>query len=140
MRRTIFIVLTVIGVIALGVRFFVNERLTSESPPGLEIQLVEYNSFNELSTTSSPLAQMQVLLDRLSEAAINEQWSTAALVLQQLGDKWRALTPEGTNQLEAEREIEQNIEALQRNVWSQDEQAVLSTAQKLTVLLNQFTS
>ena len=31
MRRMIFVFLVVVGILALGVRFFVNERLTSEN-------------------------------------------------------------------------------------------------------------
>lgn len=140
MRRTIFVFLVVLGVLALGVRFFVNERLTSESPPGLEIQLVEYDSFNQLSIANSPLTQMQALVDRLSEAALSEEWNTASRVLSQLDDAWSALRPERTSQLKTEKDIDLSIQALHRGVWGQDQQAVLSTAQKLTVLLNQLSN
>lgn len=139
MRRTIFVFLIAIGVLALGVRFFVNEKLTSKNPPGLEIQLVEYDSLNQLSTTNSPLAQMQGLVDRLSEAALKNQWNTASRMLLQLDDTWRALAPKQTNPLETEREIDLAIQALHRNVWGQDQQAVLATAQKLTKLFSRLT-
>lgn len=140
MRRTIFAFLVVLGVLALGVRFFVNERLTSESPPGVEIQLVEYDSFNQLSIANSPLTQMQALVDRLSEAALNEEWNTASRVLPQLDDAWSSLRPERTSQLKTEKDIDLSIQALHRGVWGQDQQAVLSTAQKLTMLLGQLSN
>lgn len=138
MRRMIFIFLVVVGVLALGVRFLVNEKLASETPPGMEIQLVEYGSLNQLSTSNSPLAQLQDSIDGISEAALKGQWTMASGSVQQLEDMWRSLTPGGTGHLETEREVQMAIQTLYYNVWDQDEQAVLATAQKLTMLINQL--
>ncbi len=138
MRRMIFIFLVVVGVLALGVRFFVNERLASETPPGMEIQLVEYESFNQLNTSESPIAQLQDSIDAISEAALKGQWTVASRSVQQLEDMWRSLTPSSTGRLETERQVQMEIQTLYYNVWDQNEQAVLATAQKLTMLFNQL--
>ena len=136
MRRMIFIFLVVVGILALGVRFFVNERLTSENPPGLEIQFVEHGSFNQLSTSNSPLAQIQTLVDSVSEAAMKGQWTTASRQVQQLDEAWQTLSPQSS--METGREITSTIQNLYYNVWAQDQQSVLTTTQKLTILLNQL--
>lgn len=138
MRRMIFIFLVVVGILALGVRFFVNERLTSENPPGLEIQFVEHGSISQLRTSDSPLAQIQTMVDRVSEAAMKEQWSAASRSVQQLDDAWQALSPQSS--LETEKEIESTIQNLYYNVWARDQQSVLTTAQQLTVLLSRLAS
>ncbi|HKM43224.1 MAG TPA: hypothetical protein VJZ70_04450 [Limnochordia bacterium] len=134
MRRMIFIFLVVVAILVLGVRFFVNERLISESPPGLEINLVEY------STPSSPMARLQDSVDDLSRAAIQGQWSQASRTLQQLDEAWQTLVFGKNPQLETEKEIEMSIQSLYYNVWKQDEQAVLATAQKLSLLLEGLAS
>jgi hypothetical protein len=130
----IFIFLVVVAILVLGVRFFVNERLISESPPGLEINLVEY------STPSSPMARLQDSVDDLSRAAIQGQWSQASRTLQQLDEAWQTLVFGKNPQLETEKEIEMSIQSLYYNVWKQDEQAVLATAQKLSLLLEGLAS
>jgi hypothetical protein len=137
-RRMIFVFLVVVGILALGVRFFVNEKLTSENPPGLEIQFVEHGSFNQLSTSSSPLAHIQTIVDHISEAAMKEQWTTASRAVQQLDNAWQALSPQSS--METEREIEMAIQTLYYDVWAEDQQSVLTTGQKLTVLLNRLAS
>ncbi|MCK9526522.1 MAG: hypothetical protein M0R49_11440 [Limnochordia bacterium] len=135
MRRMIFVFLVVVGILVLGVRFIVNERQFSESPPGLEIQYVEYGSRGEPSAAKSPIAQLRDSIDDLSKAALQGQWTQASRILQQLDEAWRALTPGNNAHLETEKEIERTIQNLYYNVWAQDEQALLSTAQKLTLLL-----
>ncbi|HBG02422.1 MAG TPA: hypothetical protein DDW87_12770 [Firmicutes bacterium] len=138
MRRTTLVFLVVVGILAIGVRFFVSERLPSENPPGMEIQFVEYGPFNQLSTSNSPLAQIQSSIDRISEAAMKGQWTTATRAVQQLDHAWQGLTPREANDLESEREIEAAIQTLYLDVWGQDEQGVLATAQKLTALIAQL--
>ena len=133
-RRAIFVFLVVVGILALGLRFFLTERLSSESPPGLEMQLVGY------STPSSPMAQLQGSVDDLSRAALQGQWTQASLSLQQVEEAWKMLVPDNSQGLETEREIELTIQNLYYNVWKQDEQAVLATAQKLTLLLEGLAS
>ena len=135
MRRTILVFLVVVGILVIGVRFFVSERLPSENPPGMEIQFVEYGPFNQLSTSSSPLAQIQSFVDRISEAAMRGQWTTATRAVQQLDHAWQGLAPQETNSLASEREIEAAIQSLYLDVWGQDEQGVLATSQKLTALI-----
>lgn len=128
-RRTIFIFLVVVGILVLGVRF-----LASENPPGLEMELVEY------STPSSPLAQLQGSVDSLSRAALQGQWTQASLKLKELEEAWQTLFPNQNQRLETEKEIEFTIQTLYYNVWEQDQQAVLATAHKLSLLLEGLVS
>ncbi len=132
-----FIFLVVVGVLALGVRFFVNERLASENPPGMEIQYVEHGSLSPLRTSTSPLAQMQSYVDRASEAAMREQWMTASREVQNLDSVWKTLS-KGLTPVE-EQQIQSAIQKLDFNVIKRDQQAVLQTARELTFLISQLT-
>jgi len=137
-RRLIFVFLVVLGVVALGVRFWANEKLASEDPPGMEVQFVEYDSFNQLNTSNSPLAQVQALVDRICEASMRQEWTTASRAVQQLEQTWMALSVPGS--LDTEKSIETAIKTLAYHVWAQDSQSVLTTGKELTVLLNRLAS
>ncbi|NLL42564.1 MAG: hypothetical protein GX251_04405 [Firmicutes bacterium] len=140
MRRTTFLMLVAVGILALGLSFFASQKLTSEKPPELEIELFEYNTSNDLAISDSPLAELQTLVDRLSQAAMDEKWAIAYSTVQELGAAWRRLTPDVTLSLETDREVETALQNLQYQIWSQDQQALLETAQKLSILLNQLSS
>lgn len=138
MRRATFITLVAVGILVLGARLLVSDRLPSENPPGTEIQFVEYGPFHRLSTSNSPLSPMQSAIDRVSEAAVQGQWTEAARAARELEQDWRGLIVRGAANLQAEQDMEAAMENLYLNVWSQDEQGVLAAAQKLTALLGQL--
>ena len=72
-RRKTFLILAAAVILVLGLRFFANEKLTSENSQ-LEIQLTEYNTANQFSASGSPLAELQNSVDKLSRAALEGQW------------------------------------------------------------------
>ena len=84
------------------------------------------------------MAHIQTIVDHISEAAMKEQWTTASRAVQQLDNAWQALSPQSS--METEREIEMAIQTLYYDVWAEDQQSVLTTGQKLTVLLNRLAS
>lgn len=145
MRRKMFIFLVVLGVLTLGVRFFVNQGVSRGNPPGVEMRFVEYNPTTPLTPltpplANPPLAQLQNSVDSVSEAAMKQHWTTASRAVQQLEETWQRLRSGETNQLEIEKDIANAIQALHYNVWGKDQQGALSTAQKLTNLISQLSS
>lgn len=138
MRRQMFIFLVVLGVFVLGVRFWVNQAVPQNNPPGAGISFVEYNPLTPLA--NPPLAQLQNSLDRVSEAAMKKQWHSASLAVNQLEKSWQQLRSEPSQELEIEKGITNSIQALHYNVWGKDSQGVLITAQKLTDLINQLSN
>jgi hypothetical protein len=81
---------------------------------------------------------MQSAIDRVSEAAVQGQWTEAARAARELEQDWRGLIVRGAANLQTEQDMEAAMENLYLNVWSQDEQGVLAAAQKLTALLGQL--
>lgn len=136
MRRKISLFLIVVGILALGVRYFANQNSVADNPPGMEIRFIEYNPLSP-NNSSSLGSQMQNLVDRISEAAMNGNWTTASQVMRQLDNTWQSVQPQQT-QTEIEAQIQQAIQTLHYNVWGKDKQGVLTTAQKLTALISQL--
>jgi hypothetical protein len=136
-RRKTFLILAAAVILVLGLRFFANEKLTSENSQ-LEIQLTEYNTANQFSASGSPLAELQNSVDQLSRAALEGQWASASLAVSKIEAAWRGLAPGSTGNLATEEEIETVIQTLRFNVWSQDQEALLATAHQLTVLLSRL--
>lgn len=149
MRRKIFIFLVALGVLTLGVRFFVNQGTPGPNPSGVGLRFTEYapltplsqapSPLTPLSQTPSPLAELQKSVDQVSEAAIKGHWTTASRAVQQVEQNWSRLRPGEVSQLEIENEIERNIQTLQYNVWGKDQQGVLRTAKNLTNFISQLT-
>lgn len=140
MRRKIFIFLVVLGVLTLGVRFFVNQGVPNQGPSGTGVNFVEYAPLTPLGSVTSPLTELQNSVDRVSEAALKGHWTTASRAVEQLQQTWQRLRPNQANQLEIEEGIEKTIQTLHYNVWGKDQQGVLSSAQKLTDLIGQLAS
>ena len=138
MRRNMYVFLIVVGILVLGVRVFVDQGRPSENPPGTEIQFIRYDALTPPNAAESPLAQLQRHVDRVSEAAMKGQWTTASRAVQQLEDVWMGLSPRQAANLETEREMERAIQTLYYNVWGKDQQGVLSTAGQLTALIRQL--
>lgn len=136
MRRQMFIFLVALGVLAVGVRFFVNQGIPQDSPQGQQIRFVEHGSLTPLANPS--LAELQNLVDRVSEAATKEQWNTASRWVQDLETAWQRQRSSPTGQLEIEQGIANSILALHYSVWGKDIQGVLISSQKLTDLISQL--
>lgn len=140
MHRRIFILVVALGIMALGARFLVNREVPgdSQSTPGPEISFVEYNTTLPLSTPQSPMSEFQSTLDDVSRAALDENWNAAASSVLKLGDLWQRLKPLHTSNIKMEREVDDAMLALSNSVWGQDKEGVLTSAQKLTVLINRL--
>lgn len=136
MRRQMLIFLVALGVFVLGVRVFVNQGVPENTPQGQEIRFVEYGPLTPVP--NPPLAELQNLVDRVSEAATKEQWNTASKWVQDLESSWQRLRSTNTGQLEIEQGVANAILALHYNVWGKDLQGVLISAQKLTDLISQL--
>lgn len=88
----------------------------------------------------SPSATLQNSVDRVSEAALNGQWSTAASEVNRLERTWQTIKPNRQTELIVDDEIERLIQNLHFNVWGRDVQGVLNTGQQLTSRFSQLTS
>lgn len=138
MRRRLFLSLVVLGVLALGVKFLTGQGVISERNPGGEMRFVEYSPLTPQGTAKTPATQLQNSVDRVSEASLNGQWITASRAVQQLSDSWERFRPTNGKTLTIENDIENTIQTLRYNVWGQDQEGVLMTAQKLTGLISQL--
>ncbi|NMB01173.1 MAG: hypothetical protein GX971_06590 [Firmicutes bacterium] len=137
MQRRLLTLVIVAGIMVLSVRFLVNRPTPNESPLGMELRLVEYNvPTTPLNTTTFPMTELQTTLDRVSEAALKGNWTMASSSVRELDDAWQRIKPQQTSTIQAERDIEKAILSLYSSVWNQDEQEVLSVAQRLTLLIN----
>lgn len=141
MHRRTLILVVVLGIMALSTRFLVNREIPgdSQTPPDPEIRFVEYDATPPLSTPQSPMSEFQSTLDSVSGAALSGNWNAASNSVHKLNDLWQRLKPQQTSNLQTEKEIDEALLNITNSVWGKDEQGVLASAQKLTVLINRLT-
>ncbi len=82
--------------------------------------------------------QMQHLLDSISQAALNNQWATAAHDIERLERTWNDLKPEHADKLNFIKETDKLIQVLHYNVWGRDPSGVLNTCRKLTTITGEL--
>lgn len=140
MHRRTFIVVLVAAIMVLSANLWLSRENASDSPGSREINLVDYEQAPApLNVATSRLSQLQTALDQVSEAAVNQKWSAAILAMQQLDNLWQSIKPGQVATLEAEKSIEQTMLNLWNHIWNEEEQGVLATAQRLTMLFSQLT-
>lgn len=137
MRRKLFLLLAVIGLVAL-LRGFPGQILQKDDPSDENVQFLQYEPLSPTPAAPVSLGEMQNHVDQISEAALKENWPLASQKMQRLERAWANLETKRSKQLEIEQEISLAIGELQSQVWSKDKQKVLQAAQKLTRLVSEL--
>lgn len=96
-------------------------------------------NISEQSDQTAPerVAQLQAIINRVAQAAANDQWGTASTEVDRLQDFWHANKP-GDQQLTIVQQIDNHIQNLHYNVWGRDKAGVLNTTRELTEQLAQL--
>lgn len=136
MRRKIFVFLIVAVVLVGGIRFFAAQNNIDENPNKNGVNLVQYKPLTPLANPI--LAEMQNLVDRISDSALKNNWNEAIKAIKELEQTWNSLRTAQTNKLSVEEEISSSIQSLHYNVYGQNKQEVLAIAQKLTELIGKL--
>lgn len=128
--------LVVAVVLVGGIRFFSEQRNIGENPNQGGVNLVQYKPLTPLDNPA--LAELQNLVDRISDLAMKENWNMAIRAVKDLEQNWNSLHASQSNKLGVEQEISASIQSLHYNVYGQNKQEVLVIAQKLTDLIGKL--
>jgi len=141
-RRKIIVFLGLMGILIVVLTF--SDRLSlpgQESPKRTNdtVSLTEYLPKHPLTPSPNhPLAQMQDLVDQVSEDAARGHWHDAAQSVERLEETWERGVFKQERKLSIEKEISDAIRQLRRHVWTLNEKETLQTAQHLTELISRL--
>lgn len=137
MRRRLMLAALVLGLVLLAGRFLATPRKSSPAP-AREIVFTREAAPAPYSAAEGPAAELQSLLDSVSQAALAGDWQKAVRTVQDLQRRWETLQPLSGGGLQMEEEIASHLQALQQAVWARNQQAVLQAGGELTKLLGRL--
>ncbi len=119
-----------IGLLIILIVVSVTQDSAIKSPNSSSPELIELTPLSESRFPN----QLQSLVDRLSQAALDNHWATASDLVEQLERTWENMKPTDSTTLGIVQEVDRIIETLHYNVWGRDSTGVLNSSRKLTAL------
>lgn len=138
LRRKLLIFLFAAAVLAAGLRLAKRPVLHPRDELPQEAGLVEYFPQPLSPLAGHPLAQMQDILDHISNCVLRGEWNTASQAVRQLEQFWQKWRTEQGGKLGIEKDIDRAVQALQHNALLKEEQKTLNATKELTELINQL--